>query len=59
MNRGANRGCTQNFYQKTIGGVAAYTREATTSTYVLRSQPPGVGGCCPEPSASIWTRFEF
>ena len=48
-----NRGCTQNFYQKTIGGVAAYTREATTSTYVLRSQPPGGGGCCTEPSAPI------
>ena len=54
-----HRGCTVNFDRKTIGGVAVYTRGATTSIYVLRSQPPGGGGCCPEPSAPIWPRFVF
>ena len=54
-----NRGCTQNFEEKTIGGVAAYNSRATASTYVLRSQPPGDGGCCSEPLAPIWPRFGF
>ena len=56
---GKDWGCTGNFEEKTTGGVAAYTRGATTSLYVLRSQPPGDGGCCTEPSAPIWARFGF